>query len=108
MAVVAAAIGKDASATMATTPVRQGHWCRCNNIKDASNRGIATGNNQPAQLKDKRADKRSGVKDATRGNRVAIKELLPLTGNVPPQGCCAIRNSREDPLGPLEGQRRWR
>ena len=43
MAVVAAAIGKDASATMATTPVRQGHWCRCNNSKDSINRGNTTG-----------------------------------------------------------------
>jgi hypothetical protein len=57
---------KDASATTATTPVQRGRWHRCNNGKDVSNRGNATGNSQPAQQKDKRVDKRSGVEDTTR------------------------------------------
>ncbi len=58
-AVAAAAVGKDASATMATMPVQQGRWRGRNDDKDASNRGNATSNNQPAQQKDKRADKRT-------------------------------------------------
>jgi hypothetical protein len=41
--------GKDASTTMATTPVQQGRWHGCNNSKNASNRGKALGNNQLAQ-----------------------------------------------------------
>jgi hypothetical protein len=48
---------KDASAiTVVTTPVRRGGWRGRNDGKDASNRGNATGNNQPAQQKDERAD----------------------------------------------------
>ena len=80
MAVVA--IGKDASATTTTTPVRQGHWHGRNDSKEASNRGKMTGNNQPVQQKDERADKRSGSEDTTRGNQAAVKGLLPLTGNI--------------------------
>jgi hypothetical protein len=57
--------GKDASATTAMMPVQQGHWHGHNNGKDASNRGNVLCNNQPAQRKDKRADKRSGVEDMT-------------------------------------------
>jgi hypothetical protein len=68
MAVAVAAVSKDASAITVMTPVQRGGWRRRNDRKDASNRGNATGNNQPAQQKDKRADKRSGSKDATRGN----------------------------------------
>ena len=64
-AVAVAAVSKDASAITVTTPVRRGGWRRCNDGKDASNRGNATGNNQPAQQKDERADKRSGSEDAT-------------------------------------------
>jgi len=64
--VVAAAIGKYASATTATTPVQRGHWCGRNDGKDASNRDNATGNNQPSQQMDKRADKRIGLEDAMR------------------------------------------
>ena len=64
-----AAVSKDASAIMMTTPVRRGGWRRRNDGKDASNRGNATGNNQPAQQKDERADKRSGSEDATQGDR---------------------------------------
>jgi len=37
-----------------------------------------------------------------------VNELLPLTGNIPSQGCCAIQNSQEDLPGHLEGQWRWR
>jgi hypothetical protein len=58
--------GKDASAMMAMMPVRQGRWHGHNNSKDAGNRGNVLGNNQPAQQKDKRADKRSGMEDITR------------------------------------------
>ncbi len=66
--------GKDASAMTAMMPVQQGRWHGhnngCwhghNNGKDASNRGNVLGNNQPAQQKDKRVDKRSGVEDMTR------------------------------------------
>ncbi len=57
--------GKDASTTMAMMPVQQGHWHGHNNGKNASNRGNMLGNNQPAQQKDKRADKRSGVENMT-------------------------------------------
>jgi hypothetical protein len=55
---------------MATMPVQQGRWRRCNDGKDASNRVNTTGNNQPEQQKDKRADNRSGVEDMTGGNWV--------------------------------------
>jgi hypothetical protein len=65
MAVAVAAVSKDASAITVTTPVRRGGWRRRNDGKDASNSGNATGNNQPAQQKDERADKRSGSEDAT-------------------------------------------
>jgi len=108
-AVAAVAVGKDASATMATTPVQQGCWRWHNNGKDASNRGNVTSNNQPAQQKDERVDKRSGSEDATRGDWATVKGLLPLTGDIPSQGCCAIRNSREDLPDHLEGQwqQRW-
>ena len=51
-----AAVSKDASAITVTTPVRRGGWHGRNDGKDASNRGNATGNNQPAQQKDERAD----------------------------------------------------
>ena len=62
-----AAVSKDASAITVTTPVRR---VRRKDSKDASNRGNATGNNQPAQQKkDERADKRSRSVDATRGDR---------------------------------------
>ena len=54
MAVAVAADSKDASAIMVTTPVRRGGWRRRKDSKDASNRGNATGNNQPAQQKDER------------------------------------------------------
>jgi hypothetical protein len=54
--VAVAAVSKDASAITVTTPVRRGGWRRRNNGKDASNRGNATGNNQPAQQKDERVD----------------------------------------------------
>ncbi len=47
---------KDGRATTATMPVQQGHCCGRNDSKDASNRGNMTGNNQPTQQKDKRAD----------------------------------------------------
>jgi hypothetical protein len=57
--------GKDASATTAMMPVQRGHWYGHNNGKDASNRGNVLCNNQPAQQKDKRGDKRSGVEDMT-------------------------------------------
>ncbi len=67
MAVVT--VSKDASAITVMTPVRQGGWRRHKDGKDASNRGNATGNNQPAQQKDERADKRSRSEDATRGDR---------------------------------------
>ena len=66
---VVAAVSKDASAITVTAPVRRGLWRGRNDGKDASNRGNATGNNQPAQQKDERADKRSGSEDATRGDR---------------------------------------
>jgi hypothetical protein len=59
------------SATTATMPVKQGHWHGRNNNKDVSNRGNTTRKNQLAQQKDERADKRSGAKDATQGNRAA-------------------------------------
>ena len=41
--------------------------------------------------------------------RSAVKGLLPLTGDIPSRGCCAIWNSRDDLPGRLEGQwqRRW-
>jgi hypothetical protein len=69
-AVAVAAVSKDASAITVTTPVRRGGWRRRKDSKDASNRGNATGNNQPAQQKkDERADKRSRSVDATRGDR---------------------------------------
>jgi hypothetical protein len=58
--------GKDASATTAMMPVRWGCWHGYNNSKDASNKGNVLCNNQPAQQKDKRADKRSKVEDMTR------------------------------------------
>ena len=66
---VVAAVSKDASAITVTAPVQRGRWHRRNDGKDASNRGNATGNIQPAQQKDERADKRSGLEDATRGDR---------------------------------------
>ena len=69
MAVVAAAVSKDARAITVTTPMQRGSWRGRNDGKDASNRGNATGNNQPAQQKDERADKRSGSEDATQGDR---------------------------------------
>ncbi len=52
-------------------PVQQVHWHGCNNGKDVSKGGNTTGNNQLAQQKDERADKRSGAKDAMQGNRAA-------------------------------------
>ncbi len=55
--------GKDASARMAMMPVQRRRWYGHNNGEDASNRGNVLGNNQPAQGKDERADKRSGVED---------------------------------------------
>jgi hypothetical protein len=55
--------GKDASATTAMMPVQQGCWHKHNNGKEASNRDNVLCNNQPAQQKDKRADKRSAVED---------------------------------------------
>jgi hypothetical protein len=61
--------GNNASTTMAMMPVQRGHWHGHNNSKDASNRGNVLCNNQPAQLKVKRADKRSGVEDMTRSQR---------------------------------------
>jgi hypothetical protein len=67
--VAAAASGKDASAITVTMPVQQGRWHGRNDGKDASNRDNTTGNNQPAQQKDERADKRSGSEDAMRGDR---------------------------------------
>ena len=82
-AVATAAVGKDASATTATTPVRQGHCHGCSDGKDASNRGNVTSNSQRAQRKEKRADKRSGSEDATQGNRAAVKGLLPMTVDIP-------------------------
>jgi hypothetical protein len=57
--------GKDASATTAMMPVQRGRWHGHNNGKDTSNRGNVLCNNQPAQQKDERADKRSGVEDMT-------------------------------------------
>jgi hypothetical protein len=57
--------GKDASATTAMMPVQQGHWHGHNNGENTSNRGNMLCNNQPAQRKDERADKRSGVEDMT-------------------------------------------
>jgi hypothetical protein len=54
--------GKDASATTAMMPVQQGRWHGHNNSKDASNRGNVLCNNQPAQRKDEKVDKRSGVR----------------------------------------------
>ena len=54
MAVVAAAVSKDARAITVTTPMQRGSWRGRNDGKDASNRGNATGNNQPAQQKDER------------------------------------------------------
>jgi hypothetical protein len=47
-----------------------------------------------------------GGRDA---RRLAVKGLLPLTVHIPSRGCCAIRNSRDDLPGHLEGQwqRRW-
>ena len=92
-AVAAAAVSKDASATTAMMSVRRGRWRGRNDGKDASNRGNVTSNNQPAQQKDERVDKRSGLEDATRGDLVAVKGLLPLTGDIQSQGCCAIQNS---------------
>jgi hypothetical protein len=53
--VAVAAVSKDASAITVTTPVRRGGWHGRNDGKDASNRGNATGNNQPAKQKDERA-----------------------------------------------------
>jgi hypothetical protein len=61
--------GKDASAITTMMPVQQGHWHGHNNGKDASNRGNMLCNNQPAQQKDERADKRSGVEDMTHSRR---------------------------------------
>ena len=62
--------GKDASATTAMMPVQQGHWHGHNNGEDAcNNRGNVLCNNQPAQRKDERADKRSGVEDMTCSRR---------------------------------------
>ncbi len=55
--------GKDASAMTAMMPMQQGRWYGHNNGKDASNKGNVIGNNQPAQQKDERVDKRSGVED---------------------------------------------
>ncbi len=57
--------GKDASATKAMMPVQQVLWHGHNNGKNANNRGNVLGNNQHAQQKDKRADKRSGLEDMT-------------------------------------------
>jgi hypothetical protein len=48
--------------------------------RHASNRGNATGNNQPAQQKDERADKRSGSEDATRGDRLEKTYRVVLRG----------------------------
>jgi hypothetical protein len=53
--------GKNASATTAMMPVQQGRWHGHNNSKDASKKGNILGNNQPAQRKDKRADKISYI-----------------------------------------------
>jgi hypothetical protein len=53
--VAVAAVSKDASAITVTTPVRRGGWHGRNDGKGASNRGNATGNNQPAKQKDERA-----------------------------------------------------
>ncbi len=55
--------GKDASVTMAMMPVQRGRWHGHNNGKETSNRGNVLCNNQLAQQKDERADKRSGVED---------------------------------------------
>jgi hypothetical protein len=49
MAVAVAAVSKDASTITVTPPVRRGGWHGRNDGKDTSNRGNATGNNQPAQ-----------------------------------------------------------
>ncbi len=58
--------GKDASAMMVMMPVQRGRWHGHNNGKDTSNRGNVLGSYQPAQQKDKRANKRSGVEDMMR------------------------------------------
>jgi hypothetical protein len=58
--------GKDASTTAAMMPVQQERWNGHNNKEDASNRSNVLGNNQLAQQKDKRVDKRNGVEDMTR------------------------------------------
>ncbi len=55
--------GKDASATMAMMPVQRGHWHGPNNGKEASNRDNVLDNNQPAQQKEERVHKRSGVEE---------------------------------------------
>jgi len=68
MAVAAVAVIKDARAITVKPPMQRGRWRGRNNGKDASNRGNVTGNNQPAQQKDERADKMSGSEDATRGD----------------------------------------
>jgi hypothetical protein len=56
MAVAVAAVSKDASAITVTTPDRGNSTCN---------------NQQPAQQKDERADKRSGSENATRGDRLS-------------------------------------
>jgi hypothetical protein len=61
--------GKDVRAMTVMMPVQQGCWHGHNNGEDASNRGKVLGNNQPAQQKDKRADKRSGVEDMAHSRR---------------------------------------
>ncbi len=59
------AIGKDASTTKAMMAVQQWYWHGHNDGKDAINRGNTTGNNQPVQQKDERADERSRADDTT-------------------------------------------
>jgi hypothetical protein len=61
--------GKDASAMTVMMPMRRGHWHGHNNGEDTSNKGNVLCNNQPAQRKDKKADKRSGVEDMTHSRR---------------------------------------
>ena len=36
--------------------------------------------------------------------RSVVKGLLPLRGDIPSRGCCAIQNSRDDLPGRLEGR----
>ena len=100
-----AAVSKDTSAITVMTPVQRGHWRGCNDGKDASNRD----RQQPAGAtkgQEGGQEEWVGGRDARRS---AVKGLLPLTGDIPSRGCCAIRNSRDDLPGCLEGQwqRRW-